>query len=175
MCADPQCKSHVVAERADVGAGIALDAEQDEAPFTIENIKFPDGTDTENTLDRTLSWRALVESARKLRTYLFDSCFVHITVKPHQADIFLVMLEEERGEAHRIAEHDEEHTGDLRVERSCMPNLAAEHLSDPCRYLVAGWTSWLVNDDDPGVVPQMDWLWLIRISGHFMYFLCLVR
>jgi hypothetical protein len=79
-------------------------------------------------------------------------------MKPHQADIFLVMLEEERGEAHRIAEHNEEHTGNPRVECSCMPNMAAEHLPYPRSYLMAGWSSRLVNNDDPGVVPQMNWL-----------------
>jgi hypothetical protein len=147
-----------------------LDTEQDEAPFTVENIKFLDGSDPENALDRTLSWRALVESARELRADLFDSCFVYIPVKSHKADIFLVMLEEKRGEAHRIAEHDKEHTGDLRVERSCMPHLAAKHLPDPRRYLVAGGSTWLVNNDDPGVVPQMHWPWLISISGHPIYF-----
>jgi hypothetical protein len=175
MCTDPQRKSHVVAERADVGAGIALDTEQDKAPFTIKNIKFLDSTDSENALDRTLSRRALVEPARKLLAYLVDSRFVHITVKPHQADIFLVMLKQERGEAHCIAEHNEKHTGDLRVECSCMADLAAKHLPNPSRYLVAGWSSWLVNDDDPGVVPHMNWPRLISISGHPIYFLCLVR
>jgi hypothetical protein len=58
-------------------------------------------------------------------------------MQPYQADIFLFVLEEERGEAHGVAEHDEKHTRNLRVERSCMPHLAAEHLSHPRRYLVA--------------------------------------
>jgi hypothetical protein len=125
-----------VAERADVCAGIALDPEQDEASITIKNINFLDSADSENALDRTLPWRALVESSRELRADLFDSGFVNIAVQPHQADIFLIVLEEERGETHRVAEHDEKHTGNLRVERSCMPHLAAEHLPHPGSYLM---------------------------------------
>jgi hypothetical protein len=137
VCTYTQCKPHVVAERADVGAGIALDTEQDKAPITIKNLKFLDGADSENALDRTLPWRALVESSRELRADLFDSVFVNIAMQPHQADIFLIVLEEERGEAHGVAEHDEKHTRNLRVERSCMPHLAAEHLTHPGSNLMA--------------------------------------
>jgi len=127
----------MVAERADVCAGIALDTEQNEAPFNIQNLKFPDGADSEDTLDRTLPWRALIESSRELRADLFDSGFVNITMQPHQADIFFIVLEKERGKANRIAEHDEEDTRNLRVECSCMPHLAAEHLTHPGSHLMA--------------------------------------
>jgi hypothetical protein len=131
-----QCEPHVVAERADVCAGIALNAEQDEAPITGKNLKFLDGADSEDALDRTLSWRALVESSRELSADLFDSGFVNIAMQPHQADIFFIVLEEERGETHCVAEHDKKHTRNLRVERSCMPHLAAEHLPHPGSYLM---------------------------------------
>jgi hypothetical protein len=113
-----------------------LDTQQDEAPITIKNFKFTDGADSENALDRTLPWRALVESSRELHADLFDSGFVNIAMQPHQADILLIVLEEERGEAHRVAEHDKKHTRNLRVERSCMPHLAAEHLPHPGSYLM---------------------------------------
>jgi hypothetical protein len=126
----------MVAERADIGAGIASDTEQDEAPFNIKNLKVQDGSDSEDTLDRTLPWRALVESSCELNTDLFDSGFVNIAMQPHQADIFFIMLKKERGEAHRVAEHNEKHTGNLRVECSCMPHLASEHLSHPGSYLM---------------------------------------
>jgi hypothetical protein len=78
----------------------------------------------------------LVKSSRELCTDLFDSGFINIAMQPHQADIFLIVLEEERGEAHRVTEHYEKHTGNLWVERSCMPHLATEHLSDPRSYLM---------------------------------------
>jgi hypothetical protein len=57
-------------------------------------------------------------------------------MQPHQADIFFIVLEEERGEAHRVAEHDKKQTRNLRVECSCMPHLAAEHLPHPGCYLM---------------------------------------
>jgi hypothetical protein len=166
MCTYTKCKPHVVAERADVCAGITLDTEQDEAPLTGKNLKFLDGADPEDALDRTLPWRALVESSRELRADLFNSGFVNITMQPHQADIFLIVLEEERGEAHRVAEHDQKQTGNLRVECSCMTHLAAEHLSHPGSYLMTRRASRLVNDDYSGVIPQMKGLLLICISGH---------
>ena len=136
MCTYSQCKPHVVTERADVRAGIALDSEQDEACLTIKNLKFMDSSDPEDALDCALSWGALVESSRELRANLFDSGFVNIAMQPHQADVFLIVLEEERGEAHSVAEHDKKHTGNLRVESSCVPHLAAEHLPYPCSYLM---------------------------------------
>jgi hypothetical protein len=95
-----------------------------------------DGADSEDALDCTLSWRALIESAGELRTDLFDSVFVNITMQPHQADILFIVLEEERGKTNRVAEHDKKQTGNLRVQCSCMPHLAAEHLPHPCSYLM---------------------------------------
>jgi hypothetical protein len=96
-----------------------------------------DGTNPEYTLYRASPWRALVESSGELRGCLFDPVFVYIRVEPHQADIFLVMLEKERCKAHSIAEHDKKQSGDLRVERSRMSYLAAEHPANPCSNLVA--------------------------------------
>jgi hypothetical protein len=136
MCTYAQSKPHVVAERADVGSGIALDTEQDEAPFNGKNLKCLDGADSEDALDRTLPGRTLVESSGELRADLFDPGFVNIAMQPHQADIFLIVLEEERGEAHRVAEHDKKQTRNLRVECSRMPHLAPEHLPYPCSYLM---------------------------------------
>ena len=57
-------------------------------------------------------------------------------MQPHQADIFLVVLEEEGGEADGIPEHDQEHTGNLRVKGPGVTDLAAKHPADPCSYLV---------------------------------------
>jgi hypothetical protein len=131
VCTNPQGKSHVVAERADVGTGIAVDAEQDNAPFTIKNFKFMDGADSEDALDCTLPWRALIESAGELRADLLNSGFINIAMEPHQADVFLIMLEEEWGKTNRVAEHDKKQTRNLRIECSRMPHLAAEHLPHP--------------------------------------------
>jgi hypothetical protein len=130
-----------------------LDAEQDKTPLTIKNFQFLDSTDSENTFYGTLSWRALVKPSRKLNADLFNPCFVYITMKPHQANVFLVMLEEERGEAHSISEHNQEYTGNLRIECSCMSDLATKYLSNPRCYLMTGRSSWFINNDDPGVVP----------------------
>jgi hypothetical protein len=105
--------------------------EQDKAPFTIKNFKFMDGADSEDALDCTLPWRSLVEPAGELCADLFDSVFITIAVQPHQADIFLIMLEEERGKTNRVPEHNKKQTRNLRIECSCMPYLAAEHLSHP--------------------------------------------
>jgi hypothetical protein len=58
-------------------------------------------------------------------------------MKPHQADIFLVMLQEKRGEAHGVAEHDKQDAGDLGVKGPGMPDTAAEQCPHPCRDLVA--------------------------------------
>jgi hypothetical protein len=146
-----------------------LDAEQDETPLTIKNIQFLDSTDSENTFYGTLSWRALVESPRKFNTDLLNPRFIHIPMKPHQANVFLVMLEEEWGEPYSISEHNQEYTGNLRIEGSCMSDLAAKHLSNPRCYLMTGWSSRLINNDDPGVVPQMNWLWFSFRSGHPIY------
>jgi len=127
----------MVAERADVGAGIASDTKQDETPLFMKNLKFLDGADAEDALDRTLPWRALIKSTRELCANLFDSVFISIAMQPHEADIFLIVLEKERGKAHCIAEHDEKHSGNLRVERSRMSHLAAQHFPYPGSYLMA--------------------------------------
>jgi hypothetical protein len=111
--------------------------EQDKAAFDIKNLKLVDGTDPENALHRTFPRRALVESAGELRGCLSDSALVHIRMQPHKADIFLVVLEEKRRKAHSITKHDKKHTGDLRIERSCMSYLAPKHPPNPCRYLMA--------------------------------------
>jgi hypothetical protein len=113
-----------------------LDSEQDKATFTVKNFKFLDGADSEDALDRTLPWRSLVEPPGELRADLFDSVFVNIAMQPHQADIFLVVLEEKRGKSHRVSEHDEKQTRNLRIECSRMSHLAAEHPPNPCSYLV---------------------------------------
>jgi hypothetical protein len=87
-----------------------LDAEQDKPSFTIKNFKFLDGTDPEDALDRTLPWRALVESPGELRADLFNPFFINIAMQSHQADIFLIVLEEERGKANRVAQHYKKQT-----------------------------------------------------------------
>ena len=51
------------------------------------------------------------------------------------------MLEQQRGKTDGIAQHDEEDTGYLRVERTRTTHLTPEHLSHPCRNFVAGGTS----------------------------------
>jgi hypothetical protein len=66
-------------------------------------------------------------------------------MQPHNADIFLVMLEEKWRKAHRIAKHDEKHSGNLRVKCTGVPYLAAEHLPDPRGNLMARRASWFIN------------------------------
>jgi hypothetical protein len=127
----------VVAERSYVRAGITLDTEQDEAVFTIENLKFADGTDPEDAFHCTFPGGALVESPGELCGNLFNSVFVHFPMQPHQTDIFFIMLEKEGCKSYRIAEHDEKHPGDLWVERSRMSYLATEYPANPCSYLMA--------------------------------------
>ena len=70
-------------------------------------------------------------SSGELSTDSFYPVLVNIAMQPHNADIFLIVLEEKRREAHCIAEHDEKHSGNLWVKCSCMPYLAAEHLPYP--------------------------------------------
>jgi hypothetical protein len=98
----------MMAERSDVCTRIAPDAVQDKATFNIKNLKFVDGTDPESTLNRTFPWWTLVESPGEFCESLFNSVFVHIPVQPHEADIFLVVLEEKRCKSYRVAEHYKE-------------------------------------------------------------------
>jgi hypothetical protein len=149
-------ESHMVTEGADVSTGIALHAEQDQSFVCVKDFEVPDLTDTQGPLYRAFPWRALVQPPGKFFCHLQDPFTVNITVQPHQADVLLFVLEQQGGKADSIAQHDEEDTGYLRVERSCMPDLAAEHLPNPCGNLVAGGPFWLVNDDDPGPAPDVD-------------------
>jgi len=96
----------MMTERPDVGARITSDVKQDKPAFCIKNLKFKDCTDPKSTLYRTFPWRSLVESPGELCGYLFNSVFVHIPVQPHEADIFLVMLEKKGGKSYCVAEHD---------------------------------------------------------------------
>jgi hypothetical protein len=130
-------ETHVVAERADVCSGIALHAEQDESSVNIKDLEFPDLADAQGALDRTLPRRALVQPSGKLFCEFQDPIPVNIIMQPHQADIFLVVLEQQGGKAYGITEHDKEDAGYLRVERAGMPHLAPEHLPHPCSHLVA--------------------------------------
>jgi hypothetical protein len=57
-----------------------LDPEQDETPFYAEDLEFLDGTDSEDALDCTLSWGALIKPSGKLRTDLFNPDFVDIAM-----------------------------------------------------------------------------------------------
>jgi hypothetical protein len=98
----------MMAERSDVCTRIALDAEQDKTAFGIKNLKVMDGTDPESTLYRTFPWRTLVESPGEFCGNLYNSVFVHIPVQPHEADIFLVVLEEKGCKSYRITEHNKE-------------------------------------------------------------------
>jgi hypothetical protein len=93
-------------ERADVSPGIAVHAEQDKSSVDIKNFKLPYFADAQGALNRALPWRALVQPPGELYGHLLDMFTIHVVVKPHEAYIFLVMLEEERGKTHRIAEHD---------------------------------------------------------------------
>jgi hypothetical protein len=74
-------------------------------------------------------------------------------MQPHQADIFLVVLEEEGSKSYRVAEHDKEQAGNLRIECSCVSYLTTEHPANPCCYLVAGRPPGFIYYEDPGMVP----------------------
>jgi hypothetical protein len=127
----------MVAKGPDVRTCIALNSENDETSCFAEDLKFLDGAYPEDALDSALSRWTLIESSGELRTDLFHPDFVNIAMQPHNADIFLIVLEEKRREAHCIAKHDEKHSGNLRVKSSRMPYLAAEHLPYPRGYLMA--------------------------------------
>src|SRR5512136_1732355 len=127
----------MVAERSDICAGITLDAEQNKTIFSVKNLKSVYCTYPESALYRTFAWRTLVESTCKLSGNPFNSVFVHIPMQPHQADIFLVVLEEEWSKSYRVAEHDKEQAGNLRIECSCVSYLTTKHSANPCCYLVA--------------------------------------
>jgi hypothetical protein len=90
-------KPHMVAKGADVRTCIALYPEQDESPIDIEYFQITDLAYTEHSFDSTLSRRALVQPPRELLSHLHDTFPVNIMVQPHQADIFLLMLEQKRG------------------------------------------------------------------------------
>src|SRR5271157_2932716 len=107
MPPDAQREPHVVAEGPDVRAGIALHPEEDEAPVNTEDFELLDLTDAEVPLDRALPGRALVQPAGELPCKVPDPIPVHVAMKTHQADVLLLVLEEERGEPHGVAEHDE--------------------------------------------------------------------
>jgi hypothetical protein len=159
-------QSHVVAKGADVRARIALYPEQDESPLDIEYLQFPDLAYPEHAFDSTLSRRALVQPSGELPGHLQDAFPVNIAVQPHQADIFLLMLEQERGEPYGITEHNEENTGYLRIERTGMPDLAAKHLSHPCSNLVAGRSFRLIQNNNPGPAPEVNWPVSVVIRRH---------
>jgi len=146
----------MVTEGTDVSTGIAPYAEQDQSLVYVKDLEVTDLTDTKSPLDRAFAWRALVQPPGKFFCHFQDPFPVNIAVQPHQADVLLFVLEQQGGKADGIAQHDEEDTGYLRVERSCMPDLAAEHLPNPCGNLVAGGSFWLVNDDNSGPAPEVD-------------------
>jgi hypothetical protein len=146
----------VVAEGPDVGPGLALNPEEHETPFDAKDLQIMDGSDPETSLDCTFPRWPLVEPSGKFFCNFFDPSPVDVTVQSHQADIFLVVLEEEGSEADSIAEHDEQDTGYLRIERSGMPDRTTQHTADPGCDLVAGGSPWLVNNDDARTVPHMD-------------------
>ena len=162
----PACKSHVVAERADVRAGIALHAEQDKSSLGIEDLEFLDLADAQGALDRALPRRALVQPPGELFCQFQDPFPVNVVMQPHQADILLVVLEQQGGKADGVAEHDEEDTGYLRVERAGMPHLAPEHLPHPCSHFVTGGALRFVDNDNPGPVPEVDRSGFHGFTGH---------
>jgi hypothetical protein len=127
----------MVAEGTDVSAGIALNPEHDETSCFAKDLKFLDGAYPEDSLDSALSRGALVKSSGELLTDLFNPYFVDIPMQPHNANIFLIVLQEKRRKAHRIAKHDEKDSGNLRVKCAGMPYLATEHLPYPSGYLMA--------------------------------------
>jgi hypothetical protein len=159
-----------MAEGTDVCTGIAFNTEHDETSCFVEDLKFLDSAYPEDALDSALTRRALVKSSGEFRTDLFHPYFVNITMQPHNADIFLIVLEEKRRKAHRIAKHDEKHSGNLRVKCSGMSYLAAKHLPYPSSYLVARRASRFINHQNPGMIPQMQGFSRIRISGHSLHF-----
>jgi hypothetical protein len=144
----------MVAERSDIRAGITLDAEKNKTIFSVKNFKFVYSTNPESALYCTLTWGTLVQSPGKLSGNLIDSFFVHITVQPHKADIFLVMLEKKGSKTYRVAEHDKKQAGNLRVECSRVSYLTTEHSANPCCYLMAGRAPGFVYDEYAGMVPQ---------------------
>jgi hypothetical protein len=155
MRTNSQCKPYVMAEGTDVCTGIALNTEHDKTSFFAEDLKFLDGAYPEDALDSALSRGALVKSSGELLTDLSHPYFVNITMQPHNADIFFIVLQEKRRKAHRIAKHDEKYSGNLRVKCAGMPHLAAEHLPYPRRNLMARRASWFINHQNPGTIPQM--------------------
>jgi hypothetical protein len=159
-------QSHVVTKGADVRARIALYPEQDESSLDIEYLQFPDLAYPKHSFDSTLPRRALIQPSGELPGHLQDTLPVNILVQPHQADIFLLMLEQERGEPYGITEHNKEYTGYLRIERTGMPDLAAKHLSHPCGDLVAGRSFRLIQNNNPGPAPEMDCTFSVIISSH---------
>jgi hypothetical protein len=146
---------HVVAERAYVRTGIAVHPEQDEPVFETEDLYPVNFADAEVAFHGALFRGTLVNSPGELMRYLFDPALFHIHVHPHQADIFLFVLQEKRCEAHGISQHDEEHTGYLRVKGSCMSHLAPEHLPHPGCDLVARWSAGLVDNKDARAMPEL--------------------
>jgi hypothetical protein len=66
------------------------------------------------------------------------------------------MLEQQGSKTHSITEHDKEDAGNMWIERAGMPHLAPEHLSHPCSHFVTGGAFWLVDDNNPWPVPDMN-------------------
>jgi hypothetical protein len=170
VCTNSRCKPYVMAEGTDVCTGIALNTEHDEASCFVEDLKFLYGTYPEDALDSALTRRALVKSSGELRTDLFHPYFVNITMQSHNADIFLIVLQEKRRKAHRIAKHDEKHSGYLRVKCAGMAHLAAEHLPYPRGNLMARRASWFIHHQNPGMLPQMQVFSRVSIYGHSLHF-----
>jgi hypothetical protein len=118
MRPDTQRKPHVMAEGADIGACITVHPEENEPLFKAEDLDAVDAADPQGALYRTLSWRPLIDLSGKFPSDFLQPFLLDIPVKPHKADIFLVMPEQVRCEPDRIPEHHEQDPGDLRVKGS---------------------------------------------------------
>ncbi len=148
--ADPEGVAQVNAERPDVGPGVASDPEEDEPALHIQDLDLLDLPDPEAALHRALSGGPLVYPAGELRRRPVHGLPGYVAVESHQTDVLLVVREEDRGESDGGAEHDDEHPGDLRVERSGVAHPPPEDIPDPGGHLVAARPPGLVDDDDPG-------------------------
>ena len=80
----------------DVGPRIAFDLKEHEPSFHPEYLQFFYRADAQQALDRAPAGRALVDPAGEFCGHLIDPLPVYLLVEPHQADVFLVVLQKQR-------------------------------------------------------------------------------
>jgi hypothetical protein len=137
MCPGAQRLTDMVAERADICTGIAIDPEEHEPVINGKEFDLPDGADPQAALHRAPPGRALVDLAGEFHNDLFDFFPLHVAMQPHEAYVFLVMPEQVWCETDSIPQHHEQDSRDMGVQGSGMPDTAAEKISHPCGHLVA--------------------------------------